>query len=93
MSAAREKTARGRKAGSEAKAIEARVSLDDLRHRAEAVKSTAVEEAKGAVDAVMAESATRTLLIVAGVVVLTASVAFYLGSRAARASLDDLLGE
>lgn len=74
--------------------IEPRVTLDDLRHRAEDVKTKAVAEAKGAVDVVMGESSVKTLLVVAGVVVVAASIAFYLGSRAARAAaLDELLGE
>lgn len=80
--------------GSDAAVVEPRVTLDDLRHRAEDVKSKAVAEAKGAVDVVMGESSTKTFLIVAGVVVVAASIAFYLGSRAARAAaLGELLGE
>lgn len=71
-----------------------RVSLDDIRHRAESVKSKAVSEAKGAVDTVVGEDGKRALLIVAGLVLVAASVAYYLGTRAGRASgMEDLLGE
>ncbi len=58
-----------------------RVSLDDLKHRAETIKDLAVTEAKQTVDMVVDENATRTLLIMAGLVVVAASVAFFLGSR------------
>lgn len=79
---------------SNTQAIE-RVSLDDIRHRAEAVKSRAVVEARDAVDTVVGgKDGKRTLLIAAGLVLVAASVAYYLGTRAARATgLDDLLGE
>jgi len=61
-----------------------RITIDDLKHRAESVKSKAISEAKGAVDVVVGQEATRTLLIVAGIVVVAASLAFFLGSRAGR---------
>lgn len=60
---------------------ERHVTIDELRQRVEAVKSMAVTEAKDAVDTVVEESATRTLLIVAGLVVAAASLAFFLGAR------------
>lgn len=71
-----------------------RISIDDIRHRAEYVKSQALAEAKGAVDTVVGENGTRTLVIVAGLVVVAASLAFFLGSRSGRAALaEEFLGE
>ncbi len=61
-----------------------RISLDDLKHRAEAVRDLAVSDTKDAVARVLHQEATRTLLIVAGIVVLAASVSYLLGSRNAR---------
>ncbi len=58
----------------------AKITVEDLKHRAEAVKDIAVVQTKQGVAAVVEDNATRTLLIMAGVVVLAASFAFYLGS-------------
>jgi hypothetical protein len=70
-----------------------RVTIDDLRHRADDVKKKAVAEAKDAVDTVVGDN-TRAILVVAGVVLVVASVAYYLGTRAVRyPSIEDLLGE
>lgn len=75
-------------------APEPRLTLDDLRHQAESVKSKAIADAKGAVDSVVHMEGTRTLLIVAGVVVIAASLAFLLGSRSGRATASErMLGE
>ncbi len=68
-------------------AIEPRVTLDDLRHRAEAVKTKAVVDARDAVDAVFTAEAKRTMMIAAGVVLVAASMAYFLGTRAGRAAL------
>lgn len=74
--------------------MEPRVTLDDLRHQAEAVKTKAVSEAKSAVDTIIGQDTTRTLLMVAGIVVVAASLAFFLGSRSGRASAEsDFFGE
>ena len=64
-----------------------RVSLDDIKRRAEAVRSRAVVEAKDAVDTVFAADARRTFAMVAGVVVLAACAAYFLGSRSGRAAM------
>lgn len=61
--------------------VEPRITLEDVKHRAETVRDLAVTEAKQTTQRVMDETAGRTLLIVAGVVVIAASLAFYLGSR------------
>jgi hypothetical protein len=72
-----------------------RVSIEDIKHRAHDVKSKAVAEAKGAADVVLGgEEGKRTLLFMAGVVVLAASIAFYLGTRSGRAQVtEQFLGE
>lgn len=76
------------------RAIEPRVSLDDIRHRADAVKSRALTEARGAVDEAIGGENLRTLLIVGGLVVVAASLAFFLGSRSGRASMaEQIFGE
>lgn len=67
-------------------AVEPRITIEDVKHRAEAVRDLAATEARSAVDKVVDDSAGRTLLIMAGLVVVAASVAFYLGARAVRGS-------
>lgn len=64
-----------------------RVTLDDIKRRAEAVKTRAVTEAKDVVDTVVATDARRTLAIVAGVVILAAGIAYFLGTRNGRAAI------
>lgn len=58
-----------------------RVTLDDVRHRAEAVKSIAVSQVKETARTVTQDNAARALAIAAGVVVVTAFVAYSIGSR------------
>lgn len=73
---------------------EPRVTIDDLKHRATDVKTKAISEAKGAVDAVMGEQGARTLVVVAGVVLVAVSIAYFLGTRSRRArGIEGLLGE
>ena len=75
-------------------ALEPRVTLDDIRHRADAVKSQALTEARGAVDEAIGKENIRTLLIIGGIVVVAASFAFFLGTRSGRAALaEQILGE
>ncbi|MCL2503010.1 MAG: hypothetical protein FWE94_00105 [Coriobacteriia bacterium] len=62
-----------------------RVSLDEIRHKAEAVKSQAIREVRDATDTVVQSKEGQTLAIVVGIVVLAASFAFFLGSRLAAA--------
>jgi hypothetical protein len=66
-----------------------RVTLDDIRHRAEAVKRQAVSEARKTVDDAIGPDNVRTLVIVAGLVLVAASLAFYLGSRSGKAAMAD----
>lgn len=61
-----------------------RITLDDIKHRAETVKDLAVSDAKEAVGRIISDDATRTLLIVAGVVVAAASIAYLIGTRSGR---------
>lgn len=70
--------------------IEPRITIEDVKRRAETVRDLAVAEVKETADKVVDESAGRTLLIMAGVVVLAASVAFYLGTRSVISRIDDL---
>jgi hypothetical protein len=58
-----------------------RITLDQIKHRAEAVKDLAVSDAKATVSAALDTDATRTLFMIAGIVVVAASMAFYLGSH------------
>jgi len=67
-----------------------RITLDDLKHRAEQVKDLAVQDAKSAVGAVVDTSEARTLMIMVGVAVAVASIAFFLGTRSVRLPSDDL---
>lgn len=60
-----------------------RITLDDIKHRAGQVKDLAVTETKSAVASVIDTNETKTLLIIAGVVVVAASLAFFLGARSA----------
>lgn len=59
-----------------------RVTLEDVKHRAEAVRDLAITEARGAAERVLHEDATKTLLVAAGAVVVIVSLAYYLGTRA-----------
>lgn len=58
-----------------------RVTLDDVRHRAEAVKSIAVSQVKETARAVTQDKTARSLAIAAGVVVVVAFAAYSMGSR------------
>jgi len=62
-----------------------RVSLDEIRHKAESVKSQAIREVRDATDTVVQSKEGQTLAIVVGIVVLAASFAFFLGSRSSAA--------
>jgi hypothetical protein len=71
-----------------------RVSLDDIRHRADAVKSRALTEARASVDEAIGRENLRTLLMIGGIVIVAASFAFFLGSRSGRAAFaEEILGE
>ena len=63
---------------------EERVSLDEIKQRVTEVQNLAVVQAKEVVHDVYEQNVTRAALVALGVVVVAASLAFYLGSRAAR---------
>lgn len=58
-----------------------RITIEDVKLHAERVKDLAVSDTREAVRTVMAEDATRKLLIVAGVVVAAACVGYLLAAR------------
>ncbi len=61
-----------------------RVSLDELKQRAVQLQDLAVMKTKRAVHTAYEQDVTRAALIAVGVVVVAASLAYYLGTRAAR---------
>lgn len=63
------------------------VTLDELKQRAEQVKDLAVSDTKQVVREVYAQDVTRAALVAVGVVVVAASLAYFLGTRAARRAL------
>lgn len=65
-----------------------RVTLEQIKHRAEEIKDLAAVEAKDAAARVMGEESVKTLVLVVGVVVVAASVAYYLGARSRRVFVD-----
>ena len=67
-------------------APEERVTLEQLKLRAEKVSGLAVSESKRLANDVYEENFSKTVLIVVGVVVVAASLAYFLGARAARRS-------
>ena len=67
-------------------APEERVTLDQLRHRAEEVSNLTVVESKRVATEVYEENITKAVIVVLGVVVVAASLAYFLGSRAGRRS-------
>jgi len=69
-------------------APEDRVTLEQLKHRAESVQNLAVSETKRVTSEVMELDFTRKALIAVGTVVVVASLAYYFGRRAARRLTD-----
>ena len=63
---------------------EERVSVDELKQRAEQIQDLALTQTKQVVHEVYEQNVTRAALVALGVVVVAASVAYYLGTRAAR---------
>jgi len=69
-------------------APEDRVTLDQLKHRAESVQDLAVSETKRVAKQVIEQDFTRKALIAVGTVVVIASLAYYFGRRAAQRITD-----
>jgi hypothetical protein len=65
-------------------APEERVTLEQLKHRAEAISNLAVSESKRVASEVYDQNVTRAVLVAVGVVVVAASFAYFLGARAGR---------
>ncbi len=63
---------------------EERVSLDELKQRATTIQNLAVVQAKEVVDEVYTQNVTRAALVALGVVVVAASLAYFIGRQAAR---------
>jgi hypothetical protein len=61
-----------------------RVSLDEIKQRVGAIQDLAVVQAKEVVHEVYSQDVTRAALVALGVVLVAASLAYYLGSRSAR---------
>jgi ABC-type spermidine/putrescine transport system permease subunit I len=61
-----------------------RVSLDEIKQRATTIQNLAVVEAKEVVHEVYEQNVTRAAIVAFGVVVVAASIAYYIGTRAAR---------
>ena len=63
---------------------EERVTTDELKQRVEQIQDMALTQTKQVVHDVYEQNVTRAALVALGVVVVAASVAYYLGTRAAR---------
>ena len=63
---------------------EERVTTDELKQRVEQIQDMALAQTKQVVHDVYEQNVTRAALVALGVVVVVASVAYYLGTRAAR---------
>jgi hypothetical protein len=61
-----------------------RVSLDEIKQRAGTIQDLAVVQAKEVVQEVYTQDITRAALVALGVVLVAASLAYYIGTRAAR---------
>ena len=64
-----------------------RISLDDIRARAEKISNLAASEVKRATAQVTEAEISKVALVAVGVIVVVASLGFLLGSRAARRSM------
>jgi hypothetical protein len=63
---------------------EERVTIDELKQRAEQVQDLALARTKQVVHDVYEQDVTRAALVALGVVVVAASLAYYLGTRVSR---------
>jgi len=63
---------------------EERVSLDEIKQRAGAIQDLAVVQVKEVANEIYYQNVTRAALVALGVVVVAASLAYYVGSRAGR---------
>jgi hypothetical protein len=63
---------------------EERVSLDEIKARATAIQNLAVVQVKDVAHEIYEQNITRAAVVALGVVLVAASIAYYVGSRAAR---------
>lgn len=63
---------------------EERVSLDEIKSHAEKIQNLAIMQGKQIVHDVYEADVARALLVAVGVVVVAASLAYYLGTRVSR---------
>jgi hypothetical protein len=68
-------------------APEERVTLEQLKHRAEEISDLAVSESKRVAGVVYDQNVTRAVIVAVGVVVVAASLAYFMGSRACARAL------
>jgi hypothetical protein len=61
-----------------------RITLDDVKHRAEAVANLAISDTKAAVSEVVRTDSVKRMAILAGVIIVAASVAYFAGTKAPR---------
>jgi hypothetical protein len=63
---------------------EERVSLDEIKQRAIAIQDLAVVQVKDVAHEIYEQNITRAAMVALGVVLVAASIAYFVGSRAAR---------
>ena len=61
-----------------------RVSLDELKQRVGQIQDMALVQSKQVVHEVYEQNVTRAVLVAVGVVVVAASIAYFLGTRASK---------
>jgi hypothetical protein len=66
---------------------EPKITIEDVKRRAEAVRDLAKSEAKRTTNEVLHEQVTRTIIVGVVAVAALASFAYFLGSRKGRASV------
>lgn len=76
------------KAATDSAEVPARITLEDVQHRAQRVRDLAVSETKEAAARVMELDAMHKALVVAGVALAVVSFAYLLGTRAGRRGFD-----
>ena len=72
--------------GADALSAEPKITIEDVKHRAEAVRDLAKSEANRAAHELMHEKVTQTVIAGVVVVAVLASFAFFLGTRKGRSS-------
>jgi hypothetical protein len=63
---------------------EERVTLDQIKRRAEAIGDRAVSDSKRLANEIYEQNVSKTIIVAVGVVLVAASLAYFLGTRAGR---------